>query len=39
VIDITRRRNAEEALKEKQHLHERLLNAIPHPAMLINTKE
>jgi diguanylate cyclase (GGDEF)-like protein len=38
VIDITRRRNAEEALKEKQHLHERLLNAIPHPAMLINTK-
>ncbi len=37
VINITERRKAEEALKEKQHLNELLLNAIPHPAMLINT--
>jgi PAS domain S-box-containing protein len=38
VINVTERRKAEEALKEKQHLNELLLNAIPHPAMLINTK-
>jgi PAS domain S-box-containing protein len=36
--DITEQKKAEDALKEKQVLNERLLNAIPHPAMLINTK-
>lgn len=36
--DITDRKKAEEELKEKQALNERLLNAIPHPAILINTR-
>jgi PAS domain S-box-containing protein len=36
--DITERRKAEEVIKAKQDLNELLLNAIPHPAMLINTK-
>jgi PAS domain S-box-containing protein len=38
VINVTESRKAEEALKEKQHLSEQLLNAIPHPAMLINNE-
>lgn len=36
--DITDIKQAVEALKEKTALNEQLLNSIPHPAMLINTK-
>ncbi len=33
--DITERKQAEEALKERNRLNELLLNSLPHPAMLI----